>query len=86
MKERKSVYFLQIAEIILFVGILTFFMAKTAPKVLHKAMNDYESAEFAGWSNELPQLQSHFKENLVLKNDLTDFASVFDVAFARIII
>ncbi len=84
MKERKPVYFLQIAEIILFVGILTFFMAKTAPKVLHKAMNDYESAEFAGWSNELPQLQSHFKENLVLKNDLTDLASVFDVAFARI--
>lgn len=84
LKERKSVYFLQIAEIILFVGILTFFMAKTAPKVLHKAMNDYESTEFAGWSNELPQLQSHFKENLVLKNDLTDLASVFDVAFARI--
>lgn len=84
MKERKPVYFLQIAEIILFVGILTFFMAKTAPKVLHKAMNDYESAEFAGWSNELAQLQAHFKENLALKNDLTDLASASDVAFARI--
>lgn len=84
LKERKSVYVLQIAEIILFVGILTFFMVKTAPKVLHKAMNDYESAEFAGWSNELAQLQAHFKENLALKNDLTDLASASDVAFARI--
>lgn len=84
MKKIKPARFIQYVEIVLFASVLLFFMITTAPKVLHKAMDDYDSPEFAGFSAELPQLQTFFKENLILKNNLTDFASASDVAFSRI--
>ncbi len=84
LDKRKKYHVIQITEIILFMGILIFFMAGTGPIVLRRALDDHASEDFSGWSDEVPALQSCFKENLVLKDNLTDLASISDVTFSRI--
>ena len=84
LDKTKKYYVIQIAEIVLFMVILIFFMVSTGPTVLRKVLDDYASEDFSGWSDELPALQSCFKENLALKDDLTDLASISDVTFSRI--
>lgn len=84
LDKTKKYYVIQIAEVVLFMGILIFFMVSTGPTVLRKVLDDYASEDFSGWSDELPALQSCFKENLALKDDLTDLASISDVTFSRI--